>query len=283
VLIGSPRRGFTLVELVLALVLLLVVTGAVYRLLLTTQRLARTQADQLSLQSNVRGAALALANELRGLAGVEAGGGAQNDILRIAPSAMTYRAMRGFGLACQPPTAAQIRISRNSFSAYRDPQPGRDSVYVFAPASGASSSWIPFAITAVSLGAPCPGTGGPGITLTLRGANSLAELPSGTPVRIYEIMEVALYQSGGQSWLGARSLSSGESIQPLFGPLSPSDGFGLAYLDAAGVPTGLGAAVKSIRITVHGVSEAAPSPGGLDQHGAGEEMTTQVVLRNAVL
>ena len=50
----SQRRGFTLVEVLLALVIMGVVTGALYRLLNTNQRLALAQAEQVSLQSNVR-------------------------------------------------------------------------------------------------------------------------------------------------------------------------------------------------------------------------------------
>ena len=50
----SQRRGFTLVEVLLALIIMGVVTGALYRLLNTNQRLALAQAEQVSLQSNVR-------------------------------------------------------------------------------------------------------------------------------------------------------------------------------------------------------------------------------------
>ena len=54
----SQRRGFTLVEVLLALVIMGVVAGAIYRLLNTNQRLALAQAEQVSLQSNVRTAAI---------------------------------------------------------------------------------------------------------------------------------------------------------------------------------------------------------------------------------
>ena len=50
----SQRRGFTLVEVLLALVIMGVVAGAIYRLLNTNQRLSLAQAEQVSLQSNVR-------------------------------------------------------------------------------------------------------------------------------------------------------------------------------------------------------------------------------------
>jgi prepilin-type N-terminal cleavage/methylation domain-containing protein len=284
-LTGAARRGFTLIEMVLCLVITLVVTGAVYRVLLATQRLARAQADQLSLQSSVRGASLALVNELRELAGVEGGSAAENDIMRIAPNAITYRAMRGFGFACQPPSGTQIRLGRRGFSGYRDPQAGRDSVYVYVSPreaqSGGDTGWVALAITNVSLTAPCPGTGEPGISLTLQGVTSLGGFAAGTPVRIYEIVELALYRSDGKSWLGTRSVSTSEAIQPLFGPLTPSDGFRLDYLDATGMPTAALSAIKSIRITVRGLSEGTMWP-GIDGEPANEELITQVAMRNAL-
>ena len=76
-----PRRGFTLVEVMIALVILGIVTGAIYRLLDANRRIAVAQAEQVMLQSNVRTGSLIVPNELRELNTVAtAGAGAQNDI-----------------------------------------------------------------------------------------------------------------------------------------------------------------------------------------------------------
>jgi prepilin-type N-terminal cleavage/methylation domain-containing protein len=266
------RRGFTLVEIMLATSAMLIASGAVYQLLLTTQRLSRTQAVQLGVQSNVRGAVLAVLNELRELSSVEGGGGAQNDVLSTAPGAMIYRAMRGTGFACQPATETEVRISRTSFSGHREPQAGRDSVLLYLVAAPETlPAWTPAAVTRVSAAAPCPGVAGDGITLSVSPTAGLTGAVAGTPVRFYEIMELRVYQSDGQSWLGLRSISSGESIQPLFGPLTGPDGLHLAYLDASGGPTNNPAAIKRIEVTVRGTSEGIP----------GFELTGQVALRNA--
>lgn len=279
----SPRRGFTLAELMIAVVLMLIVAGAGYQLLFTTQRLVLVQAEQVNLQSNVRGGAFVVANELRELSTMASGNGNQNDIVRIAPSDITYRAMRGIGFICQIPGATQIRIGRLDFSGYRDPQPIRDSAFVFLdgnPDTDADDTWLPLAITNVSAGA-CPGTR-PGITLTVSSNPSLSGLEVGTPLRIYEIMQLKLYQSQGESWLGARSVSGGESIQPLLGPLADANGFELNYLDGQGAPTANPHAVKSIRFTVRGVSAEAVRSGGAEATRIEDELTTQVALRNAV-
>jgi prepilin-type N-terminal cleavage/methylation domain-containing protein len=104
-------RGFTLVEITVALALMIIVTGAVYRLLNTAQRVTRVQSAQVNLQSNVRTAALVVANELRGLNTVRGGTPAQNDIVSMTPTSLTYRASRSAGFLCTPSTAGQLRIA----------------------------------------------------------------------------------------------------------------------------------------------------------------------------
>lgn len=277
----NRREGFTLVEITVALALTLIVTGAVYRLLLATQRLSRAQASQLSLQTNVRTGSIAALNELRDLGTVPAGSVDQNDVLDIAASGITYRAARGIGFLCQPPSANRIRIARGSFSGYRDPQPTRDLAYVFldgSPDTEADDSWVGLPIVDVATAAACPGTTGAGLTLTTSGSLP-PDVPRGTPLRIYEVMELRSYQSEGRWWLGARSVGAGEAIQPMAGPLADRDGLRLEYLNAAGAQTTDPTAIKSIRIAVHAIGEDSLSTGS----GARveEELVTGVTLRNA--
>jgi hypothetical protein len=277
VLIRARRSGFTLAETVVAMVLLLMVSGSVYRMLLSTVRLARSQAEHIALQSNVRGAAAVIGNELRELSTADIGGGVANDLLSLSPAAISYRAMRGFGYTCQTLGPGLLRISRNAFFAYRDPQPSRDSalLYLSGMPTPADSGWVPTAISAVSGLTTC-GAGEPAISLTLTAA--LDSIPVGTPVRIYEPMEMAAYQSDGQWWLGMRSLSSGEAIQPVFGPLAAADGFRLVYSDAAQVATTIPSSVKSITVTIRGSgTNYENSPGG----PLTEALTTQITLKNA--
>jgi hypothetical protein len=210
----------------------------------------------------------------------------QNDILAIAASDITYRGMRGIGLICQAPTATQIRVSRSSFSGYRDPEAVRDSVYVFIegdPDDDADDAWLPVAITAVSTATACPGTMGSGITLTTPNTAALVGIAAGTPVRFYEVMQLKLHQADGKSWLGARSVSAGEAVQPVLGPLTDGDGFSLTYLNAAGAVTADRTAIRSIRITLRGISDEAVRlgiEGGMTH--VQEDLVSQVVLRNAL-
>jgi prepilin-type N-terminal cleavage/methylation domain-containing protein len=274
------RAGFSLVEITVALALTLIVTGAAYRLILASQRLSRAQASQLGLQTNARTASIAVLNELRELGTVTAGSSDQNDVLGITVSGITYRAARGIGFLCQPPSANRIRIARGTFSGYRDPQSTRDVAYVFldgSPDTEADDSWLGFPIVDVATGIVCPGTSSAGLTLTTSGALP-PDVPAGTPVRIYEVMELRSYQSEGKWWLGARAVGTGEAIQPMAGPLADRDGFRLEYSNAAGVQTADPTAIKSVKITVNALGEDSVSAWS----GARieEELVTAVTLRN---
>ena len=276
---GAGRRGFTLVEIMVALVVTLIVTGATYKLLLNTQRLTRTQSARVALQSSIRAGALIVSNELGELHAMSGGNTYQNDVLALGPHAVTYRAMRGIGFICQSAGPAVIRLARSSFSGHRDPQAGRDEALVFVPgdsAMGSEDTWVAVQIAAVATTFGCPGIAEPGITLTLSVSPSPLLLEEGTPVRLVESMELRLYQSGETWWLGARSVNTGEAIQPLVGPLAPQ-GFELEYFHYLGGPTMDPGSIGSIRVTIRAVEAAADATRPPLQ----EELTTQITLRSS--
>jgi hypothetical protein len=68
-------------------------------------------------------------------------------------------------------------------------------------------------------------------------------------VRIFEILEIQSYTPDRNLWLGMRSVSRGEAIQPLLGPLT---GFGLRYLDRADLPTAVPSEVRAITVELRG-------------------------------
>ena len=283
-LTARGRRGFTLVEITIATAAMLIVTGGIYQTLTLTQRLARTQVQQVNVQSSVRSVALVLTNEFRPLGAGLGPSGNESDLVSIAPTAVSYRAQRGFGVLCQPASSSRIRISRLSFSGHRDPQAGRDSASVFLeedPASTDDDAWVAVAITGVAA-ASCAGGGSPGIDLTVSPVAALEGVPAGTPVRMHEVMELRLYRSENRSWLGMRSVGSNESIQPLSGPLRDGTGLRLDYLSGAGSPTTVRSEVRSIGISLQGESEGAAHFGERIGEPVAHQLGTEVVLRNAV-
>ena len=279
-MLNVSRRGLTLTEVMLSLVMTLVVTGAIYSLLLSSQRLTLAQGQRISVQSSVRAGSLILLHELSELGTVTGGTPAQNDIIAFGPSAITYRAARGIGFICQTPAPTVIRVARNTFSGHRDPQAGRDEAYVFVPGNpvnATADAWVAVNIVQVATVSMCPGNL-PAITLTVFGSPSAEALEVGTPVRIMELMELRFYRADERSWLGARSVSSGEAIQPLIGPLADVNGFDLEYLDGFGAPTADRTGIRSIRVRLRGSLESRGELGPpLD-----EELVTQVALRNSL-
>jgi prepilin-type N-terminal cleavage/methylation domain-containing protein len=289
------RKGYTLIELMVALVVLLLVTGSLYKLLVSTQRLSRAQAERVDLQSNVRTASVVIPAELRELNTVVGGLVTQNDIISMNATTIRYRAMRGIGYICQAPTIGEIRIlaasspaTPESWSGLRNPVAVRDAGYVFYDNNSDLSTddtWLPVTITGVNTGSACGGNAAYSLTI----APTVAELPGipvGTPVRLYEVMELSLYISGGQSWLGLQSISGGElAPQPLLGPLAPAaaDGLKLTYLDNGNAITTNVNNVKSIQLTVVGLSnQAIAKHGGSSQTSVVyDTLVTQVALRNA--
>lgn len=281
------RKGYTLIELMVALVVLLLVTGSLYKLLVSTQRLSRAQAERVDLQSNVRTASVVIPAELRELNTVVGGTVLQNDIISMNATTIRYRAMRGIGYICQTPTTGEIRVLASTWSGLRNPVAVRDAGYVFYDLDDTKSiddSWLPITITNVNTASTCGGVAAYSLTI----APTVAQLPGIpllTPVKLYEVMELSLYTSGGQSWLGAQSISGGElAPQPLLGPLVGGSGLSLAYLDNSNVATTNVNNVKSIQLTVIGLSnQAIAKTGGSSQTSIVQDtLTSQVSLRNAV-
>jgi prepilin-type N-terminal cleavage/methylation domain-containing protein len=277
----TQRRGFTLVEVLVALVIMGVVTGAIYRLLNTSQRISLAQAEQVSLQSNVRTGSLVVPNELRELNTVLAGAADQNDVTDADPDGVTYRAMRGLGFVCQAPGANDLRLAQSSWTGLRAPDATRDSLYLFIDDDvdeDDDDAWLQLDITDVDFQAnACGATAGYVLTVAAPPA-----VPLNTPVRVFELMRLELYADEGQWWLGARSVKSEPDLQPVLGPMT-DDGFDLDYLDAAGVETADKTAIKSIRLTVRGLTDDAVRAGGSGTMGHPEEaLVTQVLLRNSI-
>ena len=272
-LIGGVRRGFTLIELLLATVSTILVVGSLTQSVMATQRLVRAQGARLGVQAGVRSAMVVVLNELRELSTAEGGSASENDILSISPAGLTYRAMRGSGFTCQGSSSTQLRISQSTFSGFRDPQPGRDSVLVYLDSATAGEpGWVAVGLTAVATGTACPGSI-PALTLTIPPHPALAGKPATIPVRTFEPMELRTYLSEGQFWLGARSLGTGESIQPLFGPLYDVNGFELSYRSRMGTLTSDRSAIRSIVVTLRGRSELSSE--------VENQLVTEVTLRNA--
>lgn len=243
----GARGGFTLLETLIALVLLSLVGGVAVRLGLAAERsvrLAQAAAQtELSLDTSLDFLEAELAD-----AGSD---GAGTDLLRLGRDSLTWRATRGIGLACQ---VAPNQVKLLQWSGPRLPQPGRDSLMLYVGRDSPrpdSAPWLVLPILGVSAGS-CAGS----LSITLQTVLDTALvspgwLPSLVPARVFEVMQVRLYNSLGAWWFGTRSVSAGEAIQPVAGPLSPS-GLLLTFRDSTGQVTASPGLVRSISVVLNG-------------------------------
>jgi len=275
----------TLIELMVALVVFALVAGTISRFLVNSQRIARAQIERIGLQSDLRTGALIVPAELRELAA----NGASSDILGMGANSITFRAMRGFGFTCQVSTT-EIRLLDTGtvpFYGSRYIALGQDWVAVYVendPDISTDDTWLLLQPTGVDLSSTC----GPNsaIRLTFNDfsgqlTTGITDLGVGGPVRSFEVMQLGSMVSGGQTWLGARSVSAGDaSLRPVLGPLT-ANGFVLQYFDSAGTTTATPSAVRQVRVTLRGLTDHAVTRGWGDAPAVMQDsLVATVTLRN---
>ena len=244
------RAGVALLDLLLALVLFGLVGTVLCHSLLQQTRATRSVLDRVAAGLTLDQAGAFFTAELEGL------GHAGPDLLRLATDSLSYRAFRGTGLACE---VDPVRVVA-SLSGVRQPKPGRDSLLLFVARDDVTDSavaWIAAPIISVRP-AVCPGGAALELGTALDTSRSpVSALPPLVPVALFEVMQARAYQSQGQWWLGARSESGAETIQPLAGPFAPA-GVTFEYTDSVGAPTLQPARARAIRVDLQAVT-----PGGV--------------------
>jgi len=273
-------RGFTLVEMLIGLVLLALVSTTIYRTLNTNTRLSRAQTEQVSLQSAVRIGSLVVGNELKEM-GINSTGG--TDIVAMSANGITYRAMRATGLACQV-TATEVRIRQTPFFSTRSIAAGQDSLLLYVehdPNVATDDTWLPLRITGVSA-STCGAAPATALATSINTvATPLTWIVVDAPIRTFEVMELGILNSGGQNWLGVRSVSAGQTLQPALGPITAT-GLQFDYYDAAGAVTANRTAVRSIQITVRGQTDRTVRAAGQSPLAVAlDSLSTRITLRNA--
>ncbi|MEP7325575.1 MAG: prepilin-type N-terminal cleavage/methylation domain-containing protein [Gemmatimonadota bacterium] len=273
------RRGVTLVEMLVSITLLALVGGLALQLLLRQHWTGEAQSQRAALQATMRAAITYLESELRELGGSPG----DPDIVTFAAESLTYRAMRSAGIGCRlSPTALTVRSS--DLYGYRAPQPGRDSLLLFrdgSPATSSDDQWLHlplFTVSAGSCGSQAALILGTAIDTSV---TPLSGFPPLAPFRTFEIMQARLYASGGDYWLGARSVSAAEIIQPLAGPFL-AHGLAMRFLDSLAVPATGAERIRSVDVALLGVSASPIRSGagmGLPQRRT-DSLGTRIMLRN---
>jgi len=290
------RRGFSLVELLIAMVLLAIVVTGLYRALMTNQRVYQQQTQVIGLQQNMRAAAAILPQELRELDATE------NDIYAMTATSLTVRAHRWTGVMCTPPPTglgAGLGLQLVNGSAMivrvqpffgRSINTGTDSMFIRYEGDDGTrgdDGWVIARPTAVATaGVVCPGvpvTAGQLVTMNVN-FQGLPNFPTsivkGDPVLGFEPVTYSLYQpTTGGDWYVGLTTSNGQ--QPLIGPVL-SNGLSLAYYDSTGAATAVPARVARVDITLRAqtAQQIRARSGSNSLIRMVDSVVTSVALRN---
>lgn len=267
------RRGFSLLELVISLMLTAFIGALCWSILGSAAFRLRDRSERMAMEHALRVGALAERATLEGL-GVDSSAG--SDLSAMTPNGFTGRAVRAAGTACLvTASAVTVRAGAGWWSAHRVPVAGRDSL-LLGTVSG-PVRWIPVALAAAPGSTICP-DGSPATVLAT--AVPLADLPSvgsGTPVRIFEPLELRTYTSTGATWLGAREPATAGAIQPLAGPLVGT-GVAFGYLTLGGLGAAALTAVGMITVQTGAITERAGGVGIARVSTVAPDSTGQTIL-----
>jgi prepilin-type N-terminal cleavage/methylation domain-containing protein len=294
------RRGFSLVELLIAMVLLAIVVTGLYRALMTNQRVYQQQTQVIGLQQNMRAAAAILPQELRELDATE------GDITAMTATSITVRAHRWTGIMCVPPVTGvgggaigPVAMTIRSAPFFGRAIVRNDSIFVrYEGDDGtrADDGWVIGKVLDVgSAPAVCSGQAGQvlavNLSFTVSGlTNFPTSVVNGDPVLGFEPVTYSLYQptasncpscTAGDWYVGLANSSSGGSPQPLIGPVL-ANGLSFAYYDSTGVVTANPARVARVDITLRAqtAQQIRARSGSNSLVRMADSVLTSVALRN---
>lgn len=287
------RRGFTMIELLVAMVISGLLVGVIFQIMEGNSRFVRLQAAREEVQQNGRAALDLIAGELRG---IPAGG-----IVAMTAGSIEFRLPRGWGILCNTvdastttawvlfpdgalPADFQSGVQNWGIAVEQTPDPSQNTgAWKFVSAVGG------------------PGTADPCDALVPQSPNQRAGFSSGTDfvnagvtaqpgtmVMVFEQMKYDVEESAGTvpgHWvrraMGWNSGANSLNMQPMAGPVSSVGGLTLSYFEENGVTeTTDPAAVRLVRVRVITESRAKSERAGVFQAEQVDTTTTDVFLRN---
>lgn len=291
------RRGFTLIELMVAIVMLGIVGLMMARLMTSMLRVTTAQIQVAGAQGASRTGVSAIPLEFReiGYDTLTKGGTTDSDLEAIAANRLTFRAMRGIGMTCDISVGIDAFKVRLPIFGLREPAI-TDSFRIFIENDvnlGTDDQWVTLVVTDID-----DDNCGPDKALLLTvtppkyddGSNvPITQIFVGGPIRWYEQMEYGPVVDGttGRTYVGARSLNLGQdNLAPMIGPIPDSTGFALIYYGGDGTVLDPTVAtnrikVRSIGITLTGTTTAPVSLAGSSTRARNTSpVFTRVALRN---
>jgi prepilin-type N-terminal cleavage/methylation domain-containing protein len=294
----SPAReaaGFTLIELVMALVVSGIVMLVVFQLLASQGRLAHLQSAREEVQHTTRSLLELIASELRGAD--------PRGISVAEANSITFRSPRAWGVVCRH-TAERLSVL---FPAAAVPALRTGEEFLALSPVAASMAWQFLEVADVTsnsaersqarthceaAGVSVPvGTGatsrarmyapraGPVADKPLGISSGTAGLHAGTPLYVYEDIRYQIVQPAGMpDWWIRRNTGPAMSMHPLAGPVPETSGLRFRYFDATGQEL-TDASVPS-RVRRVEVSVVAHSRWRFGAHPLRDSASVSVFLRN---
>jgi len=242
----SPySRGYTLIEVLVAMTLTGIVVAGTLKALTAQKKFYARQARILDARHAMRASATILTSELRELS---ASGG---DVYTIGPDSIAIRSTVAFGVVCNV-DAGTGRLSLQHVSGHMRLE-ASDSALVFVEGTPlfADDSWRALPVTGITVFGPACASG-PAATKVVTVNGNVADVKIGSPLRLFRPYVYGLYQLEGYWWLGRRNRTSGFPHIPVAGHLAPpgSQGLALVYRDSLGAPTNVASEVARVDITI---------------------------------
>ena len=271
------RRGFTMIELIVAFVVGLIVLGSVVQMMIVQGRGYRKQREMVDVRETAREAAALLSWDLRQAAV------AGSPFVVMGANTVTIRSPRGLGTICaKHALLARYGLWKTAGSILATVD---DTALVYQIGRG---GWNKLKITAVGTPAAMgvtacawPGARPPDVVVefAVNTKTDTSYIKVGAPFRNFRRVEYAEYQQNSRWWLG-RKVGAAASYEKLTGPLlaPASNGLAFTYYDTLGVVTINPAAVGSVAFTLRTESYKNATVGStfVYQH---DSVTTKVAVR----
>jgi hypothetical protein len=228
-----------------------------------------------------------------------------SDILAISDTSVMYLAMRGYYTLCAAPTSTTtinvMRVPGTGFNFDYRAAAANDNAFLFYEDDTLKMSddkWVRVGVTGVTAGTctypSVSGSSRASLALTLNPAipagKVLDRFLEGSPVRTYEVTRMSLYSDNGQNWFGmctGGSVASPCTLQPVLGPLAPTNGVTIIQYDTAGAAVHASTlaqlnSLRSMSIRFIGISDqkVARGTGNANLDYVTDTLTTVVTLRN---
>jgi prepilin-type N-terminal cleavage/methylation domain-containing protein len=295
------RRGFTLVELLLVLVVGGIVGAALSGVLRRQERFYTGVGSLVAQRVSLRDATGIIPGELRALSAMA------GDVLAFSDSSLEIRATVGAGIACDTVAGGGAIVLASGQASSRD-MVGVVSAFTTTPAGGdialvydagpsdgaADDGWASVEVADLASAAgqcdASPFAAGASGSLRLRFVAGTTLPPTVRPgafVRVLRRVRYRLYRAATGDWfLGFAAWDGGAFgiVQPVSGPFAPyargaRGGLSLRYFDAsdAEVTPGMDATrIARVEVTARGV----PDEGLSRQGSASDSQTVTIRLRN---